>query len=122
MTRQNAAERVEKAVARLKEKEKTTELPRSYAQAARIGNAYGKQTGKGVAEEAPKENPKEGRKILITISDRKDAEEIGKQPKEDIVGRVSEGAGETHGKCRVIAMQHLKSRDIVLHASETMLR
>jgi len=68
-------------------------------------------------EEAPKETPKEGRRILITIGDKKDAEDIGKQPKEDIIRRINEGTGERNAKRRVIAMQHLKSGDIVLHSS-----
>jgi hypothetical protein len=72
----------EKVAGRLTEKHEEGVMPRSYAQAAHMGNAG---AACGIAIEAPFTiHPREEKKIMVKIANKMEAEAIKKQTRKDI--------------------------------------
>jgi hypothetical protein len=101
----DACERVEKAVKTIEEAANRLQdkQPASYAQAARTG---GTRAAQGVALDAPQKiHLKEEKRVTVKIPDKKEADIIKYQPKEEIVARIQQRAGGKDAIHTVLAVR-----------------
>ena len=101
-----------KLAEKLEDRWKENTAPRSYAQAARRGNAgveYGKM------EVPPAVHPREEKRIVVKITSKEEAVALKEQSREEIASRIQQVAGVTQANHKVVAVQRLKSGDLAIH-------
>jgi hypothetical protein len=54
------------------------------------------------------------KRIIVRLSDAKTAETISGQLKEEIIKRITEGAGATPANRQVVAVRKLRSKDLAI--------
>jgi hypothetical protein len=114
---EEAAKVIEKVVGKLEDRWKENNAQQSYAQAARMGSTGATQGT--TPERPPAAHPRDGKRILIKINSKTEAETIKEQSREDIINRIQRATDEAQGKHTVIAVQKLRSGDLAIHMDST---
>jgi hypothetical protein len=60
-------------------------------------------------------HPKEEKRVTVKIPDKKEADVIKHQSKEEIVARIQQRADGKDGSHTVLAVRQLRSGDLVIH-------